>query len=201
MRLLRFLAGLIIVVLSAYFLYFWPMRNPHPASHPARGILAIRDARVYVSPDLTALDRVTVVIRDGVIEAVASDVAIPAGARIIPCNHCVITAGFWNAHVHFTEPKWSWAAWKSAATLNPQLADMLTSRGFTTVADLGSDPRNTLSLRRRIESGELLGPKIYTSGPPQYPPDGIPYYLADLPFFVRWGMPQPDTPEDAARDE
>src|SRR5215472_2400908 len=114
MRLLRFLAGLIIVALSAYFLYFWPMRNPHPASHPARGMLAIRDARVYVSPDLTALDRVTVVIRDGVIEAVASDVAIPAGARIIPCNHCVITAGFWNAHVHFTEPKWSWAAWKSA---------------------------------------------------------------------------------------
>jgi hypothetical protein len=34
---------------------------------------------------------------------------------------------------------------------------MLTSRGFTNVVDTGWDLRVTLSLRRRIESGELLG--------------------------------------------
>jgi imidazolonepropionase-like amidohydrolase len=103
-------------------------------------------------------------------------------------------------HIHFTEPKWQWSAWKDAKTLDAQLADMLTSRGFTTVADLGSDPRETISLRRRTETGELLGPAIYTSGTALYPPDGIPFYLREtLPHWVLKLMSQPRTPEEAVR--
>jgi imidazolonepropionase-like amidohydrolase len=83
--------------------------------------------------------------------------------------------------------------------LNRQLTDMLTSRGFTTVVDLGSDLRVTLSLRRRIESGELSGPRIYTAGSAQYPPHGIPFYLREtLPGYVLHFMPQPATPAEAA---
>jgi imidazolonepropionase-like amidohydrolase len=77
---------------------------------------------------------------------------------------------------------------------------MLTSRGFTTVVDAGSDPRATLSLRRRIESGELLGPSIYTAGLSIFPPRGIPYYLRDsLPFWFRPFLPQPSTARAAKR--
>jgi hypothetical protein len=61
-------------------------------------------------------------------------------------------------HVHFTEPKWNGVEWQGKGKLNGQLRDMLTSRGFTTVVDLGSDPRDTVSLRRRIENGEMNGP-------------------------------------------
>jgi imidazolonepropionase-like amidohydrolase len=78
---------------------------------------------------------------------------------------------------------------------------MLTSRGFTTVIDLSSDLRATLSLRRRIETGDLKGPLIYTAGSGMYPPHGIPYYLGDVPFFVRWSLPQPETPQAAAEIE
>jgi imidazolonepropionase-like amidohydrolase len=67
------------------------------------------------------------------------------------------------------------------------------------VVDLGSDLRTTLALRRRIEHGEVRGPTILTAGASQYPPDGIPYYLADLPWFIRAMMPQPATPEAARR--
>ena len=109
----------------------------------------------------------------------ATQVAVPADATIVPCDHCVVTAGFWNTHVHFTEPKWSMAQWKSAATLNPQLADMFLSRGFTTVIDLGSNPADTFSIRRRIEKGELTGPYIYTAGTALYPPHGAPFYLRE----------------------
>jgi imidazolonepropionase-like amidohydrolase len=119
---------------------------------------------------------------------------------MIPCNQCVVTAGFWNSHIHFTEPKWMFSDWKSAATLNSQIADMLTSRGFTTVVDLGSDLRVTLPLRRRVESGELFGPRIYTAGAAQYPPNGIPFYLREsLPRYILRFMPQPATPGLAAR--
>jgi imidazolonepropionase-like amidohydrolase len=102
--------------------------------------------------------------------------------------------------VHFTERKWQWAEWKSAQVLDAQLADMLTSRGFTTVVDTGSDPHETIALRRRIEKGELRGPAIYTAGPALYPPDGVPYYVRNsAPAWMLKLMPQPKTPDAAAR--
>src|SRR5262249_60884244 len=129
---------------------------------------------------------------------------VPASSSAIQlaCDGCVVTAGFWNTHVHFTEPKWDQAWWTPAAQLNTQLADMITSRGFTTVVDVGSDLRVTLSLRRRIESGDLAGPFIYTAGSGMYPPNGIPYYLKNsMPGWMLRFLPQPATPEEAAQTE
>jgi imidazolonepropionase-like amidohydrolase len=202
----RFLnvVGLLVFLFAGafYVVAFRPLREQHPADFMAHGTLAIQGAKIYASPDEPPIDSGTVVVQNGKIAAVGAEVPVPAGAQLIPCDHCVVTAGFWNAHVHFTERKWANADWKPAAVLNAQLADMLTSRGFTTVVDLGSNLRDTIPIRRRIESGELLGPKIYTAGAAQYPPNGIPYYLKDtLPWFILKLMPQPATPSEAARDE
>ncbi|MGP8077868.1 MAG: amidohydrolase family protein [Thermoplasmata archaeon] len=162
--------------------------------------IAVRGARIYPSPDGPALDRGTIVVRDGRIVALGADVPIPSDARVIPGEGGVVTAGFWNAHVHFTEPRWRSAARGPAEVLNGGLRELLTRRGFTTVVDAGSDPRVTLPLRRRIDSGELLGPAIYTAGPGVFPPRGIPYYLRDsLPFWLRPFVPQPATPAAAER--
>jgi hypothetical protein len=122
---------------------------------------------------------------------------IPPGTPTLSCHDCVVFAGFWNTHIHFSEPKWNDAAHLPAAQLNQQLQQMLTHSGFTTVVDTGSDPGNTLSLRRRIESGEVLGPHIYTAGAPLYPPKGIPYYSQDLPPRILSQLGQPATPEEA----
>jgi imidazolonepropionase-like amidohydrolase len=162
--------------------------------------LAIRNAKLYPSPDAPPIERGTVIIQDGRIVAMGDGTSIPSDAQVIPGEGRVVTAGFWNAHVHFTEAKWRSAARKSPDILEAQLRDMVTGRGFTTVVDVGSDPRTTLPLRRRIESGELLGPSIYTAGPGVFPPRGIPYYLRDsLPFWFRPFLPQPSTPPAAKR--
>jgi imidazolonepropionase-like amidohydrolase len=108
-----------------------------------------------------------------------------------------VFAGFWNWHVHFTEPKWANAATESAAVLTRELQEMLTHSGFTTVVDLASDIRSTSALRRRIESGEVAGPRIFTAGSGLYPPNGIPYYLNDLPPQIRAALPQPSTAAEA----
>jgi imidazolonepropionase-like amidohydrolase len=185
-----------------YLFGFWPLRDPHPVAVPAHGVLAVSDVKIYLSPDTPPVEHGTILVRDGVIVAAGPDVPVPADAQVLLCEHCAVTAGFWNTHVHFTESKWNLAPWKSATDLNAQLADMLTSRGFTTVVDAGSDLRNTVSLRRRIESGDLLGPKIYTAGAALYPPHGVPYYLKDaMPFFMLWFMKQPDAPEQAVSAE
>jgi len=74
---------------------------------------------------------------------------------------------------------------------------MLMHSGFTTVVDLASDIRSTSALRRRIETGEVLGPRIFIAGSGLYPPNGVPYYLSSLPPEVRASLPQPSTAAEA----
>jgi imidazolonepropionase-like amidohydrolase len=204
LRRLAFALAILAATLASaiYVAGFWPLRNPHPPLRLATGTLAIRGARIYRSPDEPPIERGTIVVREGRIAAIGEDIPIPADATVLPCNACSVTAGFWNAHVHFTESKWNFSEWRSAGTLNAQLADRLTSRGFTTVVDAGSNLRVSIPLRRRIETGDLRGPYIYTAGAGQYPPDGIPYYLREsLPRFIQLFLPQPRSPAEAARDE
>lgn len=75
-----------------------------------------------------------------------------------------ITAGFWNSHVHFIERKWANVSAIPADELTEQLRSMLTRYGFTSVLDTGSMWENTRRLRDRVESGELPGPRIRSTG-------------------------------------
>jgi imidazolonepropionase-like amidohydrolase len=152
---------------------------------------------VFPSPDDVPLANATILIHDGKIAAVGPSVTVPAGATKLACADCFVFAGFWNSHVHFTEPKWATAATDSAPVLTRELQEMLTHSGFTTVIDLASDMRSTSALRRRIEAGDVLGPRIFTAGAALYPPNGIPYYLSDLPPQIRALLPQPASAAEA----
>jgi imidazolonepropionase-like amidohydrolase len=203
-RLLLIFALVLAIGLAVwtYIFAIRPLRNPHPAPMSARDVLAITGARIYVSPDAAPMAHGTVLLRDGKIAAVGQQVEVPPGAEVLECDGCVLTAGFWNTHVHFTERKWSGAQWKPGAALQAQLQDMLTSRGFTTVVDTGSNLFDTSPLRRRIEQGEIEGPRIYTAGSAQYPPHGVPYYLRDnMPRWQLAFLAQPNRPATAARVE
>ncbi|MGA9463161.1 MAG: hypothetical protein WBV28_10250, partial [Terracidiphilus sp.] len=200
----RFVFLLLVLLVVACGLFWaieiFPRYGSHPPLKLARGAVYIRNARIYVSPTLPPIDNGTILIRDGVIAAVGQNVDVPVGAAEIPCDRCIVTAGFWNAHVHFTEPKWNLAEWKSDDLLDAQLADMFLSRGFTTVIDVGSNPADTFAIRRRIERVQLKGPYIYSSGPPLYPPNGIPFYIKETaPSWMQALMPEPGTPEAARR--
>ena len=109
--------------------------------------LAIINATVYASPQASAQRGLTVLIRDGKIAGVGAHLRVPNGINTLPCNGCVVIAGFWNTHVHFMEPKWDDAAHQSAEKLTAQIEAMLTHSGFTTVVDTGSDGENTIALR------------------------------------------------------
>ncbi len=196
-RLLSVLAIVAVLVAGAYAWFFaWPLRVPHPAVHLASGSLVIRGARVYESPYAPVVEQADLLITDGRIVAVGPSLDAPTGARSVACDGCTVTAGFWNAHVHFTEPKWMGNP--STREGNSALADMLTSRGFTTVVDAGSAPWVTISMRRRIESGELAGPAIFTAAGALYPPQGVPFYLREsLPKWLLFLMAQPDNPSEA----
>lgn len=102
-----------------------------------------------------------------------ASIAVPAGAAVVDVAGLVITAGFQNSHVHFTDmTRWADAGKQPAGTLTNHLREMVTRYGFTTVVDTASDLDNTTALRRRIESAEVLGPRVLTAGFAIYPPDG-----------------------------
>jgi imidazolonepropionase-like amidohydrolase len=156
-------------------------------------------AKIYPAPDAPAISDGVVVIRDGKILAVGArgQVTVPKSARISECSGGVVTAGFQNSHVHFIEARWNDPAHQSAQALTQSLDEMLSRYGFTTVLDTGSDQANTIALRARIEKGEVRGPRILTAGLPLFPPDGIPFYMRDMPpeFLAR--LHQPRTAEEA----
>jgi len=159
--------------------------------------IAIEHAKVFEAPGTAPLLDTTVLIRNGQIAAVSKRVELRPGTRTLPCKGCVVFAGFWNSHVHFTGPQWSDAANAPRQTLERQLQEMLTRSGFTSVVDTGSDIAITGSLRDRIEHGEVAGPQIYTAGLPLFPANALPYYLADLPASFKTRLGQPTSPKDA----
>jgi imidazolonepropionase-like amidohydrolase len=162
--------------------------------------LVLIGAKVYPSPSAAPIENAVIVIRDGKIVDIGPDgrVKAPKGVPFIDCGGKVITAGFWNSHVHFTEDVWNGAASASVAKLEPHMQTMLTSWGFTSVFDIGSDPRNTVPLRERVNSGEIPGPKIYTTAGNIFPKNGIPVYV---PADIAKQLTQLEaaTPADAER--
>ncbi|HVF91503.1 MAG TPA: amidohydrolase family protein [Blastocatellia bacterium] len=130
------------------------------------GQLVLAGGTIYAGPDETPITNGVVVIRDGKIAAVGrrGAVRIPNGVATLDCSGLTITAGFWNSHVHFFERKWADAAKIPGPELAVQLQAMLTRYGFTSVFDLGSPWENTRRLRERIESGEVPGPRIRSTG-------------------------------------
>lgn len=165
-------------------------------------VLVLTGAKIFPSPEDAAISDGIVLVKEGKIAAVGrrNDIRIPDGAKILPCNGDAVVAGFWNSHVHFTEPKWQHAADLPAPQLTEHLRRMLTAYGFTSVVDTGSIVANTVAIRRRIESGEIAGPRIMTAGIPIYPENGIPYYVTEsLPPEIVRQLSAPASSEEAVR--
>ena len=140
--------------------------------------LALVHAKIYPSPTDPPFEDGSIVIHDGRILAVGSRAAVkvPRGAKVIDCTGLVVTAGFWNSHVHILTPGLIHADKLSPEDTTAQLQAMLTQWGFTTVFDIASVLNNTNLIRRRIANGETKGPRILTVGEP---------FWIETPIYVK----------------
>jgi imidazolonepropionase-like amidohydrolase len=157
--------------------------------------VALTHGRIYTSPEAKPITDGTLLIHDGLIQRVgeADTVRVPRGARIIDLRGGTVTAGFWNSHVHFMPPPLLNAEKHSSAEITPIITQMLTRWGFTTVFDIASSLPNTLTIRRRIEAGEIPGPAILTVGDPFFPKGGTPIYVKQ--FMKDNGFPNEEITE------
>jgi imidazolonepropionase-like amidohydrolase len=159
--------------------------------------LALTNAKIYLSPADPPIENGSILIHNGHILAVgpSNKITLPRDATIIVCKGLFVTAGFWNSHVHILTPALLHARDSRPEDLNQPLDIMFNRWGFTTVFDISSVLDNTLALRRRIDSGELRGPRILTVGEPIWTIE--PVYVRDFLEQNQIHIPKTETPEQA----
>ncbi|MCI0403113.1 MAG: amidohydrolase family protein [Acidobacteria bacterium] len=158
---------------------------PTPASEAAavapysEGVVAFVNVNVIPMDRNTVLPAQTVLVRDGHIAAVgpAGEVPVPEGAQRIDGRGRYLLPGLADLHVHL---KWSGEA------DNRAILRLFVLNGVTTVLNLAGTPHH-LDLRRRLRSGELFGPLLYTGGP----------FISDAP---RW-TPTPEEVEQSVVEQ
>jgi len=165
-------------------------------------MLALVGGTVYAGPLDPALSDGVILVEDVRIAAVGKrgTLAIPQAATTIDCAGLTVTPGFWNSHVHFFERKWVHAGEIPADELGRQLEDTFLRFGFTSVFDLSSEWENTRRIRDRVDSGEVSGPRIRSTGlgllpvNPGLPPDPVMNFMG----VAKSSMPEIADDEQAA---
>jgi imidazolonepropionase-like amidohydrolase len=141
--------------------------------------LVVTDVTLLAAPGEPAVNGATLVFEHERVSAILTHGEVPPRAKATLAGRGLFaTAAFWNSHVHFMEPVFSDAANAPVEQLQSGLTRMLNRYGFASVVDTGSDLGNTIALRARIESGELRGPRIWTTGAGFAPANGSPAYLS-----------------------
>ena len=154
---------------------------------PARDILALTNARVVDGNGGPVLENVTVVIEDGRITLVGptAAVALPADARHMDLTGQVVMPGLVDLHYHVTTGAMRYrrdAAGRLDSAYDRRLAERLLkvalAHGITTIRDPGASPlEDAIALREAVDSGRVLGPRMFTAGPIIFDPGLSPEQL------------------------
>ena len=117
----------------------------------------------------------SVILVDGdKIEAVGTveTLPVPDGYEVISTEGMSVLPGLWDMHVHLMINGHSdYDHWDKtyidrwATEIMPASAEQLLLAGVTTARDLGAPLDDSISVKRRIESGEIPGPRLFVSGP------------------------------------
>ncbi len=107
------------------------------------------------------LENQTVLVEGGRIVAIGTTghVAVPAEALVIDGSGRFLVPGLAEMHAHIPNPNGP-----GGAVFMENVLFLYLARGVTTVRGMLGQPEH-LELRARVERGDLLAPRVYTSGP------------------------------------
>ena len=122
------------------------------------GTVVLRGARVISMKGNEVIENGDVVVTNNRLVSVGARGSDPAGARIIDVSGKTIVPGFVDVHAH-PWPTWGvheTQVWKYLANL---------AWGVTTTRDPQTATTDVLTYADLVETGEILGPRIYHTGP------------------------------------
>jgi imidazolonepropionase-like amidohydrolase len=125
--------------------------------------LVITNARIVTgkSEDSAGLiERGFIVVRDGKIVSVSAGTASVGGVRVIDAQGRTVMPGFIDSHRHVMQG--DGARWLKDQSVT-RMQEFLDA-GFTTILSAGDALEPILELRRRLNAGELKGPRLLAVG-------------------------------------
>ena len=132
---------------------------------PSMSVVAQDQVTAFVNVNVIPMDRErvlqnqTVIVRNGLIAEVgpANRVSVPSNATRVDGSGKYLMPGLAEMHGHLTQP---------GNAFSPEnVLFLYIAGGATTVRGMQGHPSH-IELRRRVESGEIIGPRLYLSSPP-----------------------------------
>lgn len=128
--------------------------------HRPKGTVVLSGARVVTMKGEEVIEKADVVVTDNRIAAVGpkGKVTIPAGAKTVDVSGKTIIPGFVDVHAHMWPPRdlHQTQVWQYLANL---------AYGVTTTRDPQSATTDIYNYADLVETGEILGPRVFTTGP------------------------------------
>ncbi len=128
------------------------------ADKPSGSTIALVGARIIPMTGGKPIENGTIVIKDNRIDAIASGVSVPAGARRIDVRGKTIVPGLIDVHAHVggeNDGIIAQTAWPLVANL---------AYGVTTSHDPSNDTETVFTNAEMVRAGMKLSPRLYSTG-------------------------------------
>jgi imidazolonepropionase-like amidohydrolase len=147
-----------------------------PEPPVGKGVVVLKAARLIDGTGSAPINNAVVIVTDNTITAVgaAGSVRVPANAKMIDLGDVTLMPGLIDSHTHLIgrvlgDPAGDNAAVRDfesfGAILGVQHARATLMAGFTTVRNVGAFGRfDDIALRKAIDEGWTLGPRMITAG-------------------------------------
>ena len=146
-----------------------------------KGTVVLSGARIVTMKGDEVLDRADIVITDNHIAGVGAKgkVTIPAGAKVIDVRGKTIIPGFVDVHSHMWPPRGvhQTQVWQYLANL---------AYGVTTTRDPQSSTNDVFAYDDLVETGEIIGPRVFSTGPGIFSRSGLDSKEAVDDFIKRY---------------
>jgi len=135
-------------------------------------VTVVRAGRLIDPDSGTVLTNQVIMIKDGKVQAVGKELALPADAKVIDLSDKTVLPGLIDCHTHVADGQSDGEPFnvlrKTASQIAlesvPNARAMLLS-GFTTVRDVGTyRALNDIALRDAIARGDVIGPRMFVAG-------------------------------------
>ena len=146
-----------------------------PGERKGAGTVVLKAARIIDGTGAAPIRNGVIVILDDKIISVgtAASVKVPTGAKVIDLGDATLLPGFIDAHTHIIgrvlgDPAADGASFRDfdsfGAILGVRNAERTLMAGFTTIRNVGAGHFDDISLRRAINEGWIVGPRMVTAG-------------------------------------
>jgi Tol biopolymer transport system component len=122
------------------------------------GSVVLRGAKAVTMRGREIIENADIVVRNNRIVSVGPRGSAPAGAQVVDVSGKTIVPGFVDTHAHM------WPAW-GIHWENPWMYQANLAYGVTTTRDPQTGTTDVLTYQDRVEAGQMLGPRVYSTGP------------------------------------